>query len=98
MSMFTRIGFGQQPTIILQLSLSKINVLSEYINVSVRNKCTLDYSRVPVLKEEELDEHFIKGSGPGGQAVNKTNNCVMLVHKPTGILSIAKANVSRFAL
>ncbi|KDR08762.1 probable peptide chain release factor C12orf65 homolog, mitochondrial [Zootermopsis nevadensis] len=93
MSMFTRIGFGQQPTIILQLSLSKINVLSEYINVSVRNKCTLDYSRVPVLKEEELDEHFIKGSGPGGQAVNKTNNCVMLVHKPTGV--VVKCHQSR---
>jgi protein subunit release factor B len=50
------------------------------------NKYTLDYSRVPRIKEEELDEQFIKGSGPGGQAVNKTNNCVMLFHKPTGRL------------
>jgi protein subunit release factor B len=98
MSVFTRTGFGQQPTFILQLSSSKINVLSEYINISVCNKHTLDYSRVPILKEEELDEQFIKGSGPGGQAVNKTNNCVMLLHKPTGTLSIAKVNVSRFVL
>jgi protein subunit release factor B len=97
MSVFTRIGFGQQLTLILQLS-SKLNVLSECINVSVCNKHTLDYSRVPVLIEEELDEQFIKGSGPGGQAVNKTNNCVLLLHKPTGTLSIAKVNVSRFML
>ena len=48
------------------------------------SKYTLDYSRVPTTKEEDLDEQFIRGSGPGGQAVNKTNNCVLLLHKPTG--------------
>jgi protein subunit release factor B len=85
MSVFTRISFGQTK-FLLQLPSLKINFLSEYINISVCNIHTLDYSRVPKLKEEELDEQFIKGSGPGGQAVNKTNSCVMLLHKPTGIL------------
>lgn len=29
---------------------------------------------------------MIKGGGPGGQAINKTNNCVQLRHIPTGII------------
>jgi peptide chain release factor len=38
-----------------------------------------------VILEEDLIERFVRGSGPGGQSVNKTNNCVQLLHIPTGI-------------
>ncbi|XP_076453107.1 uncharacterized protein LOC143288469 [Babylonia areolata] len=38
------------------------------------------------LKEEELEEDFVRGSGPGGQSVNQTANCVVLKHVPTGIV------------
>ncbi|KZT44209.1 RF-1-domain-containing protein [Sistotremastrum suecicum HHB10207 ss-3] len=41
--------------------------------------------QVPILKEEDLEESFVRGSGPGGQSVNKTQNNVQLLHKPTGI-------------
>ncbi|CAH3107913.1 unnamed protein product [Pocillopora meandrina] len=37
------------------------------------------------LSEDDLEEKFIKGWGPGGQKVNKSSNCVQLLHKPTGI-------------
>ena len=37
------------------------------------------------IKNEDLEYQQIKGSGPGGQAVNKTNNCIILKNKPTGI-------------
>jgi protein subunit release factor B len=37
------------------------------------------------IRESELDEHFIKGSGPGGQKINKTSSCVYIKHLPTGI-------------
>ena len=37
------------------------------------------------IKEEDLHEKFVKGSGSGGQKVNKTSSCVYLIHKPTGI-------------
>lgn len=46
----------------------------------------LDYSKVPTLDENDLEEKFVRGSGPGGQATNKTNNAVSLKHKPTGIV------------
>lgn len=35
--------------------------------------------------EEDLIENFIKGSGSGGQKINKTSSCVQLKHVPTGI-------------
>lgn len=50
------------------------------------NKKKIDYSRVPILNEKDLEEQFVRGSGPGGQAVNKTSNCVVLRHIPTGII------------
>ncbi|XP_059144601.1 uncharacterized protein LOC131931784 isoform X1 [Physella acuta] len=47
----------------------------------------------PELKPEDLEENFVRGSGPGGQAVNKTSNCVVLKHIPTGI--VVKSHESR---
>jgi uncharacterized protein (UPF0248 family) len=35
------------------------------------------------LVEDELIESFVRGSGPGGQKVNKTSNRVVLIHEPT---------------
>lgn len=58
-------------------------------SIQVRNKSFkryLDYSNVPKLDEADLEEQFIRGSGPGGQATNKTNNAVLLKHKPTGLV------------
>jgi len=40
----------------------------------------------PPLDENELEEIYVHGHGPGGQAVNKSNNCVVLKHLPTGIV------------
>ena len=36
------------------------------------------------IPEQELTEKFVKGFGPGGQKTNKSNNCVILTHLPTG--------------
>jgi protein subunit release factor B len=35
--------------------------------------------------ERDLVERFIRGSGPGGQKINKTSSCVQLRHIPSGI-------------
>jgi len=38
------------------------------------------------VHEKDLREDFIKGFGPGGQKTNKSNNCVVLKHLPTGLV------------
>lgn len=35
--------------------------------------------------EEEIEESFILGGGPGGQKTNKTSNVVRLKHDPSGL-------------
>lgn len=37
------------------------------------------------IREEDLQERFVRSSGAGGQKVNKTSSCVFLRHIPTGI-------------
>jgi len=38
------------------------------------------------VSEEDLEEKFIRSSGPGGQKVNKASTCVFLRHLPTNIV------------
>jgi protein subunit release factor B len=33
----------------------------------------------------DIDERFIRGSGPGGQKINKTSSTVWLRHRPSGV-------------
>jgi protein subunit release factor B len=37
------------------------------------------------VREEDIEEQFVRSSGAGGQKVNKTSSCVVLHHRPTGI-------------
>ncbi len=37
------------------------------------------------IREEDLKEKFILGSGSGGQKINKTSSCVYLKHLPSGL-------------
>jgi protein subunit release factor B len=37
------------------------------------------------VRLDEIEERFVRGTGPGGQKINKTSSTVWLRHRPTGI-------------
>ena len=37
------------------------------------------------IRREDVEERFVRGTGPGGQKINKTSSTVWLRHRPTGI-------------
>ena len=45
------------------------------------------------IREDELEERFVRSGGKGGQNVNKVATCVVLRHSPSGI--VAKCQETR---
>jgi peptide chain release factor len=49
----------------------------------------------PKILDSEITESFLKGSGPGGQKINKTSSAVQIKHLPTGIVVKSQDSRSR---
>ena len=49
------------------------------------------------VRPEDVDERFVRGSGPGGQKINKTSSTVWLRHGPTGVEVRCQAERSQAA-
>jgi peptide chain release factor len=47
------------------------------------------------ITEADLLEKFVRGSGSGGQKINKTSNCVFLKHLPSGVCVKVQMDRSR---
>ena len=47
------------------------------------------------ITEGDLLEKFVRGSGAGGQKINKTSSCVFLKHLPSGICIKCQSDRSR---
>ncbi|MFA5829838.1 MAG: peptide chain release factor-like protein [Candidatus Gracilibacteria bacterium] len=45
----------------------------------------LEKARLLNVRAEDITEQFVRGSGKGGQKINKTSSCVVVRHLPTGI-------------
>jgi len=50
-----------------------------------KNRRLLEKMEELGIREEDMEERFVRSSGKGGQHVNKTSTCVYLKHLPTGI-------------
>ncbi|KAL3458674.1 RF-1 domain-containing protein [Aspergillus heterothallicus] len=47
------------------------------------------------LLDADITTSYLKGTGPGGQKINKTNSAVQLIHNPTGIVVKSQATRSQ---
>lgn len=63
---------------VLEYSMSKFAVSEE------KERELLKRMSDAGLREEDIEEKFVRSSGHGGQNVNKTATCVWLKHLPTG--------------
>jgi peptide chain release factor len=52
---------------------------------TAKEKALTDKMEALNIREEDIEETFIRSSGKGGQHVNKTSTCVYLKHLPTGL-------------
>jgi len=81
----TRISFHYFRFSLLQHLLS-------FERVPSINTAFFRFYKTVVLNDDDIEEKFVKGWGKGGQKVNKTNNCVELKHKPSGIIVKVRKN------
>ncbi len=59
--------------------------MSIFSVTSAKEKALMESMESLHIREEDIEESFIRSSGKGGQHVNKTSTCVYLKHLPTGI-------------
>lgn len=70
---------------LLLVALKRPIITPYSIHQGIHANLCMNVKKPIEIMEEDLIESFVRGSGPGGQKINKSKNNVCLVHKPTGI-------------
>ncbi|KAM0569923.1 hypothetical protein ACHAP9_004287 [Verticillium nonalfalfae] len=70
-------------------------VRSQALSTTIWNQKEQMPQRPKPPPDSDIEESYLKGSGPGGQKINKTNSAVQLKHIPTGIVIKSQATRSR---
>lgn len=47
------------------LSFLRLSAQTEYLRLFANKTTTIDFTRVPKLQDDDLEEQFVRGSGPG---------------------------------
>ena len=60
--------------------------MGKFVVTESKEKALLNKMEKLGIYEVDIEESFLRSSGPGGQHVNKVATCVQLKHAPSGIV------------
>jgi len=56
-----------------------------HMAAALEDKALLERMQRLAIREDDLQETFVRGTGAGGQKINKTSSTVVLRHLPSGL-------------